>query len=432
MSAKKKGKKGDTVLLIPGAEGWDVWSGGAEAITLKFRSETKRALEIEGIPSGELLMAFSVREVSGLPMRAPTTDKALFADMADMHVERLGMRPAIEGGVLSDCFEVGSLGNETVLLPVVLTSPPEGALPKRSPKAFDISARCFPMPEDAVAVWKELGRWVFAIGINGKPLHFQALATPELDEAAGREIRLSVTQLQIQGLVEHAPRHCFVWLGEEDPAPDPEQVAHFGKGYGGRASVAVKPAPVFPAKPSKLLPADTRAERVAKRKRQQMTLAVVTLLVAYLGLAGWLGWNLIDAEKRATSAENELQELMPQSGLVDAHLAKWEQLGPVTDLNHWPVELLYRCAQAIPAAGLRFKKAEIHNQLEIKEGSPPSAVRRIQLVGEAEKLEQVNKFNLGLTRKGDLTDYDWNTPAPTETKDGLWSFVYGATYKGVN
>ena len=39
------------------------------------------------------------------------------------------------------------------------------------------------------------------------------------------------------------------------------------------------------------MPADTRAERVAKRKRQQTSLLVTALLIAYVGLAGWLGWR---------------------------------------------------------------------------------------------------------------------------------------------
>lgn len=430
MSAKK-GKKGDAVLLIPGAEGWDVWAGPPGSLSLRNRSEAKRALEIESIPHGDLMMAFPLREVSALPMKAPTGDKALFADVAEMHVERLGMRPAIESGLLSDCFEVATESEEALLLPVVLTPPPEGSLPKRGPKAFDISARCFPMPEDAVAVWKELGRWVFAVGVNGRPLHFQALPTSVLDEAAGREIRLSLTQLQIQGLLEHPPSHCFVWLGEEDPAPAPEEIVGLGEGFGGKATVAVKPVPVFPARPSKLLPADTRAERVAKRKRQQTTVAVAALVIAYLGLVGWLAWGLIQVDKRAAAAETALQELNPKSGLVAEHIAKWEQLEPITDLNHWPVELLFRCAQAIPDAGLRFKQAEFNNQLEIKEGGRPVPMRSIKLVGEAEKLEQVNKFNLGLTKRGDLASsvWDWNTPAPAETKDGRWSFIYGATFQ---
>ena len=425
----KKAKKGEAVLLIPGAEGWDVWTGSGEAMNLVQRSEATLALDVEHLPSGELHMAFPLREVSSLPMTAPTTDKSLFEDMASMHVERLGMRPAIESGNLGDCFEVAARGDETLLLPVVLAPPPEGTLPQRSPKAFDVSARCYQLPSDAIAVWKELGRWGFAIGVGGKPLHFQAMASTDLDADAGREIRLSLTQMQIQGLLPSVPKHCFVWVAEEDPVPDTAAVKALGDGFGGRASVAAKPGPVFPSKPSSLLPADTRAERVAKRKRQQAMMLVTALVLAYFGVVGWLGWKMVEAEKRAVVAETRLAELEPDSAFIEEHTQKWEQLEPVINLEHWPVELLFRCAQAFPKTGLRLERAEFNNQLEIEDGGGATKVRSIRLQGKAETLEQVNKLNLNLNRSGVLAYYKWNTPQPQETKDGRWSFFYDASPK---
>jgi len=426
----KKGKKGQSVLLIPGAEGWEVWTGAGETVSLSLRSDTVHALEVSPLPAGELKMAFPLREVSSLPMMAPTTDKTLFADMADMHVERLAMRPAIESGNLSDCFSVAERGEATLLLPVVLAPPPEGSLPSRSPKAFDVSARCYPMPADAVAVWKELGRWVFALGINGNPMHFQALASVDLDEAAGREIRMSLMQLQIQGLLDSVPTHCFVWVGEQDASPGHSAITALGKGFGGRASMATKPTPSFPSKPSELLPADTRAERLAKRKRQQAALMVSALVLAYLGVVGWLGWKLVEAEKRAAAAQSILDEIGGGAEFISEHQKKWEQLDPVIGLEHWPVELLSRCAKAIPSGGqLRFERAEFNNQLEIDDDGTTKKIRRITLTGKAETLEQVNQLNLNLKRSGDLAYYDWNTPPPQETNDGRWAFNYDASPK---
>lgn len=425
----KKVKKGESSLLIPGAESWEIWTGSSESLALSLRSETTKALDVSPLPSGELKMAFSLRDVSSLPMMAPTTDKSLFSDMAEMHVERLGMRPLIENGNLTDCFTVAERGEETLLLPVVLSPPPEGSLPSRSPKAFDVSARCFPIPIDAVVVWKELGRWVFAIGVEGRPMHFQALASVDLDEAAGREIRVSLMQLQIQGLLGTIPSHCFVWVGTEDVSPGMKALQALGEGFGGRASIETKPSPTFPTKPSELLPADTRAERFAKRKRQQLTLVVTALVLAYLGMIGWLGWKLVEAQKRAVLAEQTLAELAPDSDFITEHQQKWEQLEPVISLEHWPLELLYRCSKEIPAEGLRFVRAEFNNQLEIKDGGQTNKVRSIRLQGMADTLEQVNQLNLKLNRSGDLAYYNWNTPAPQETKDGRWSFIYDASPK---
>ena len=60
MSSKVK-KKGEKVLLLPGADGWEVWTAGSETtgFGLSQRSGTMRVLDVTGIPPGELTMAFS-------------------------------------------------------------------------------------------------------------------------------------------------------------------------------------------------------------------------------------------------------------------------------------------------------------------------------------------------------------------------------------
>src|SRR6056297_2815001 len=99
------GKKNSRTLLIPGPQGWEVWEAtGSGETTLKKRTDVVRALEVEGLPARDLHMAFPVREVSALPMKSPASEASLFADMAEMHIERLGMRPPMEMGNLSDFF----------------------------------------------------------------------------------------------------------------------------------------------------------------------------------------------------------------------------------------------------------------------------------------------------------------------------------------
>ncbi|NNC89836.1 MAG: hypothetical protein HKN82_15370 [Akkermansiaceae bacterium] len=427
---RPKAKKNDRVLLLPGSSGWEAWTGNGNGLSLGLRTEALQALDVENLPTGELTMAFPVRDVSSLPFRTPTTDEGLFADMAAMHVERFGMRPPIENGILSDYFKVGSYGEESVLLPIVLAPPPEGALPKRSPKSFDISARCLPLPAEAVVVWRELGRWVFGISGAEGPLHFQALASSELDEDAGREIRISLSQLQIQGILETAPKHCFVWLEDDQEPPPPEALAALGRGFGGSAQVAAKPVPVLPAPPSKLLPADIRAERVAKRKRRQSGLLFTALILIYCGLAAWFGWRLFDATSKARDAEAESKSLGPQIAALRDHTVKWEELEPIVSTDHWPVELLFRVAEAIPPnSGLRLKRAEMVNQLDVGSSGAEAVIRTIKLQGEAGELQEVNQFNLNLKRSANLAAYEWITPAPAETKTGGWSFIYDGVYK---
>ena len=56
-----------------------------------------------------------------------------------MHAERLGIRPDVMAGELTDSFLVDQDAESSVILHVVIRSPGEGELPLRTPKEFDLS-----------------------------------------------------------------------------------------------------------------------------------------------------------------------------------------------------------------------------------------------------------------------------------------------------
>ena len=428
MSSKGK-KKGEKVLLLPGADGWEAWTSLNDAgFNLALRSGAMRVLDVDALPSGELTMAFPVRDVSALPFRAPTSDGALLSDLAEMHLERMAMRPGIDAGVLSDVFNVGRRGEESLVVPVVLAPPMEGHLPRRSPQHFDISARCLPLPADGVVVWRELHRWVFALCEEGQALEFEALAVNELGEEAGREIRLTLMQLELQGLIDALPANCTVWLGEEESAPSAGQLEELGTGIGlGEAArSAPKPAPVLPLRRSQLLPADVRAERVARRKKQQVTLAAVVGALVYLGAFGYFWLQMTGAEREAETAREAYTPYAAEKERLDIHDQKWSELRPVVEQDHNTVELLYHCMRARGGeGGVRLDRAEITNQLD-DELAP---VRSIRLQGKADELGQATAFDEALKRERGLRAYTWTTPPPVE-RNGKWSFAFEARLKG--
>ena len=429
----KAKKKGEKVLLLPGADGWEVWTSlNGAGLDLGLRSGTTRVLDVGGIPSGELTMAFPVRDVSALPFRAPTSDDALLSDLAEMHLERMGMRPGIDAGVLSDVFKVGTRGEESLVVPVVLAPPMEGHLPRRSPQHFDISARCLPLPADGLVVWRELGRWVFALSEEGQALEFEALASNQLGEDAGREIRLTLMQLEMQGLIDSLPRHCFVWVGDEEAPPGAEELAALGAGIGlsGPATVAAKPAPVIPSRTTQLLPADVRAERVARRKKQQIIVAAVAAVVVYLGVIGVLWSSLAKARKNADKA---LVEYTPFEDIYEdgkRHEQKWRELQPVVEQDHNTVELLYHCMRARGGEeGVRLDRADITNQLQVDSEGELTLIRSIRLQGKSDELGQATAFDEALKGERGLNDYQWTTPPP-QAKGDKWSFQYEARLRG--
>ena len=401
-------KSTDRVLLIPGENGWEIWTRrDDEGFSIHGASEVSNAGDLTDIPAGDLTLLFPVKFLTAVPMRVTSDDDALFPDLATLHAERLGLRPDPMAGQLTDVFVVAREQENTALLSVFLRSPADGDLPRRGPKGFDISARAFPVSGEALVVWKEFGRWVFALFHQGKLAYCQATAvdSDHPDAALAREIKLSLMQLSMQGLHFETPR-VLVWTSAE--APD---VSALQGVFGVPVEVGPRPAPVLPEPLSKLLPADVRAARRAAQRRRNITLAVSVAAIAYLGTIGWFVYGLWKTHQEASRLNVLAEQAAPEGEAYSEHIAKWDELAHAIDLNHSSVDILFRVASCIPPnSGLRLKTAEI-------------SATGIKLQGEAPQLQAVNSFSLNLSKSNGLTQFIWQTPEPNQSKRG-WEFVF--------
>jgi hypothetical protein len=406
-------KQQETSLLVPGARGWEIWKQATTGgFVLQSADGPARASDLTGLPGGNLAMLFPVRGMHALPFKASSSDESLFEDLAAMHAERLGVRADPMAGQLSDTFVVAKDGDSATLLCAVLKSPGEGDLPPRSPKEFDLSARAFPVAGEAVAAWKEFERWVFAFFRNGRLLYSQATSSSGRapDAALLKEIHLALGQLAIQGLALR-PEAVHVWSQDGDAGA-------LADGLGVRAQVSARPDPVLPQPRSKLLPADVRAARRAQRERQQKIAIAAVMGLAYLGLAGWLGYGVWKDKNTITKLKAEANSILPEADRLEyeKHKAMWSELDLMVDVNKAPVELMSLVAKAIPPnTGLRLKTAEIN-------------AGQIKLVGEAPQAAPISQFSVNLGRENyGLTEYEWDNAQPTNSSKG-WSFVItGAT-----
>lgn len=394
-------------MLVPGEAGWEIWSGSPESGFARVSAtDTVRAAELDALPAGDVILLFPVKATTSLPLRVSTADESLFPELSALHAERLGLRPDPMAGQLTDQFIVAQEGDNTALLSVILRTPGEGELPTRSPKEFDLSSRAIPYVGDSLVIWREFNRWVFALSAGGRLAYSQATSidTPTPDESLVREIRLSLIQLSLQGLDIQPSK--VVLHAAETSSPG----ALVGA-FGASVEVRPKPAPALPSPRSKLLPADVRAARREAAKKQQILLGVAALVLAYLGIAGWFGYNLWKDSSQVSKLRAQAEDVAPERVAYATHMAKWEELGPVVDISRSPVEILYRCAQAIPKqSGLRLKTAEI-NDGEVK------------LIGEAGNPKPINDFNLGLSKSNLLVGYTWEIQPPNQTAKG-WDFTF--------
>ena len=400
----------ENVLLAPGESGWEIWTGpSGEPFTLHAATDIERAGDLTQLPSGDLLLLFPVKAITAVPMRVTSDDDALFPDLAALHAERLGLRPDPMAGQLTDVFVIAREAENTALLSILLRTPGDGDMPPRGPNSFDISARAYPLAGDALAVWKEFGRWVFSLSHQGNLVYCQATSVTagSPDDSLAREIRLALIQLSMQGL-EIEPTHIVLWTSSESV-----NTTALSTAFKARVEVAPRPAPVLPSPLSKLLPADVRAARREARRRQNMILGVAAVALIYLGIIGWFGYGLWRDISETKQLLADAQAAAPESAAYEIHLAKWDELAYAIDLRNSPVDILSRIASCIPPnSGLHLRTADI-------------SATEIKLIGEANELQAVNTFSLNLDKNSDLDQFEWQTPEPNTGTRG-WEFVFSA------
>lgn len=401
-------KSTDNVLLVPGESGWEIWTGQTPSeFILHAATDIERASDLKDLPSGDLLLLFPVKAITAVPLRVTSDDDSLFPDLAALHAERLGLRPDPMAGQLTDVFVIAREAENTALLSVLLRAPGDGDMPSRGPKGFDISPRAFPLAGDAMAVWKEFGRWVFSLSHQGNLVYCQATSitavNPDADLA--REIRLALIQLSMQGL-EISPTRILLWSSSES-------INHAALSTAFRAplEVAVRPAPVLPDPLSKLLPADVRAARREANRRKNVMLGVAAVALLYLGIIGWYGYGLWKDSSETQKLLLQAKQAAPDGEAYALHVAKWDELADAIDLTNAPVDILKRIADCIPPnSGLRLKTADISSA-------------EVKLSGEAPQLQAVNTFSLNLTKNTDLSRFKWQLPGGNQSTRG-WDFQY--------
>lgn len=396
------------VLVIPGESGWETWTRQGDGVFEPLESGAPvRAGDLADLPAGDLVLCFPARSVTALPVRVSTDDESLFPDLVALHAERLGLRADPMAGQLTDWFVVESGNDAATLLAVFLKAPGDGDLPPRGPNGFDLSARAFPVEGDRVAVWKEFGRWVFAIFAGGKLVYSQATAgdASDPDEALARDIQLAGIQLAMQG-IEVEPKKVLVWSSSADL-----RTAALSTVLGAPCEVYPRPLPVLPDPLSRLLPADVRAARRAARQRRNIIAGVGMAVAAYLLLIGWAVYGIWKDGRETKRLATAAHSAAPDATAYSEHLKKWDELANAIDLANSPVDILHRVASCIPPnSGLRLKIADI-------------SAREIKLTGEAQTLEAVNTFSLKLSKHNELANFEWQTPDPSQSTRG-WDFVF--------
>ena len=177
------------------------------------------------------------------------------------------------------------------------------------------------------------------------------------------------------------------------------------------AVVERRPDPVIPKPESRLLPADVRAARRERQKRNQLIAGVAAVVLLYLGGVCWLLFGLWQDVQKRDRLTVEADQVKDIAGEFKTQKAKWNELAPVVEASQSPLEIMLNVANAIPSnGGVRLTIAEIG----------PDGVK---LTGAAPQSAPVNAFSLALRRTADLSWLEWENEPPRKTAKG-WEFRF--------
>ena len=234
----------------------------------------------------------------------------------------------------------------------------------------------------------------------------------------------------MQGLLPQEPDAAVIWSHGSVSDARPEELEALARGLGVEVSSSPKPAPNWPLPPSRLLPADVRAERLEKKGKRNRVFLCVALFLAYLGLAAFLFLKLEKAKDEASQAKRKASGISSEADFLTDHEAKWDELIPVVEDEFHPFEVYLGAYRALPNTRgnrfIRLTKVSMMNQFREIDGDL-RVMREVYIEGQSEQddQEKIPEFAENLRTSEALKFPEWDLPPEkTDRRSGKVTFSY--------
>ena len=389
-------------LAVPAPDqGWILFSGGAEV----GRGEDLRALVGK---RADVLIGIPAASVSTFVVALPPVDAALLDSMIHAQVEKRGL--AGKGGMVFDYERIHvSERNETFAVWVVSDLPEAMVVPGAAGYTTSPALRD-PVTSGtgAVTLWREQGRLVLAIHVQGYPAHFQVLSgKPEVGAAIGKEVNLLLLGLEGEAVFAvAAPAVLYLAV----PGASDKEIAAFTAAL----SIPVKVVAGSPVAAKgegrdRLLPAAVRLSRRKRHAALRNMAVLVAGLIIYTVVGVWV-WKDAQATKREISSlERNISIIEPDVERVQLAENRWRALAPAFDKNFFPVVQLSRITGALPGSGVVIREYR-------------TSGKTIRIRGQARDVQLANRLKEDLENMPGFEAYEWALPNPKVEKNNTATF----------
>ena len=399
--------KGERGLLLPGptdAEPWEMWIiKGRQAECVQTYTSPG-----ENHAAKSTTLALPVSQVHGVAFWLNEIDARRLAEMIPLQLELRGLHPRQQEPLIFDWSPVTWEASRTLVLAGVLPASLSKEIEGEGYGSFDLSARYFALPEDALTLWREQENLVCAITRGASLVYFHVLGDGTIGPRILQDLSSVMTGLALQEVL--APLQQIVAWFDATPA----ELASLKEALQLPVRPGERPPPQIPSTPWKLVPAMVHQARQAHEKRRWRRRAILLGIALYALIAAALAGEFLFASAKVKELESWQAQHAQALALVRDTKAAWKDLRPVVDEKNYPLELLLNAAQAIPADQLHL------TLFEAGDG-------HVLIKGEAKNVAAAFQFLDSLKKRPGLAEYQWEMGQPHLLPNDLAQFQVDGT-----
>lgn len=376
-------------LLLPGEHGWQLWTSTA---TTTF----SKANEFDFTPGA--FESANAKHTLALPASALWVlpawlkgDTAHQRDMAQLHLDRLQVRTPGHPESLHVVSVIDEAEAHLARIVALKDLPTPLSDFRTLPDECRMSATCYPLPSDAITIWRELGKLVIAITMGPRLVYFSPLSSVALDHNALAELNNICLQLTFQKVLTSLSG-IVLWADDGD-------LQRIKQTTGLDVSRQDKPAPRLTGDASPLMPQDvilTRQSIVASGRRRTMLLGIGFMVAALVATFSFL---MGVATRERDALREKIADITPRASKVASHQAQWMEVASAVDPEHFPMELLLRCMEPKSAADVALMSFECTRD-------------RIVLQGRTAEISPAFKYTEDIRNSDALIAYTWEPSTP--------------------
>lgn len=402
--------KGEHAVLLPGAtsaEIWKLWILGAQPPA----SVQVCATPLENRLRRKTTLVFPVSEVFCLPLWLNETDSKLFPEVISLQLELRGLQPK-GNAVIFEWTTIAAEASRTLVMVAVLPPVQAEELQADAYDSFDLSARYYVFPENALTIWPEQDRFNVAITRGKELVHFQVLGE-EISQRVVQDLNCIKATLAMQNIAPVVSR-VVTWAGLR-----PADVEILQAGLRLPVHQEEMPGPRMPQSSWKLVPAsvnDARQNRKLQKWRRwgiAAALAIYLLTIAVLGFKYSLLWHGVEAFKAWQTQHAQAISLVRETR------ATWKELGPVVNQDRYPLELLLHAAEAVPGDQLHLTLFEVNGD-------------HVLIKGEAKNVTAAFQFFNKVKGDAHFSGCNWDMAQPRLLPNDLAQFQIEGTFATTN